>query len=103
MPSSDCNSSMVSCIATGQGPRVQGDNVILSLIELTPIPGKQEEEKRSPSSCGFIGDRVTGRPGDLSFPESTKQVIRSTFCIWNDGNRRKRCIAIFSRVFIGES
>jgi quinol monooxygenase YgiN len=63
MPSSDCNSSMVSCIATGQGPRVQGDNVILSLIELTPILGKREKILEL---LRFSGDRVTGRPGCLS-------------------------------------
>ncbi len=41
----------------------QGDNVILSLIELTPIPGEREEILEL---LRFSVDRLLGRPGCLS-------------------------------------
>jgi quinol monooxygenase YgiN len=41
----------------------QGDNVILALMELTPIPGKREEMLEL---LRFSVDRLTGKPGCLS-------------------------------------
>jgi len=64
MASFDRNLSMVSSApAIGEEPRVQGDHAILSLIELTPLPGKREEILEL---LRFSVDHVTGRPGCLS-------------------------------------
>ena len=64
MPFSDCNPSMISAVAADGGePRVQGDNMIVGLIELTPIPGKREEILEL---LRFSVDRLRGRPGCLS-------------------------------------
>ena len=64
MPFSDYNPQWFpQTAADGEGSQVQGDNMIVALIELTPLPGKREKILEL---LRFSVDRLTGRPGCLS-------------------------------------